>query len=69
MDAFSMTNFFLTRLMGAENRDWMTSRIALRTAVISADLTMPGLLHVVGNIVGVWPLIVSYLMEIGKKRQ
>ena len=28
---------------------------------------MPGLVDVVGNIVGVWPLVVSYLKETGRK--
>ena len=54
-------------LKGAETRDWMASRPALRKAIITNDLSMPGLVDVVANIVGVWPLIVSYLKETGCK--
>ena len=28
---------------------------------------MPGLVYVVANLVGVWPLVVSYLKETGRK--
>ena len=45
----------------------MVSRPALRKAIITNDLSMPGLVDVVANIVGVWPLIVSYLKETGRK--
>ena len=31
------------------------------------DLSMPGLSDVVANIVGLWPLVVSYLQETGRK--
>ena len=66
-DPFSLTEFVVNRLKGAETRDWMASRPALRKAVITNDLSMPGLVDVVANIVGVWPLIVSYLKETGRK--
>ena len=62
-----MTNFLLTLLTGAENKYWMMSQIALRGAVITGDLSMPELLEVLANIVAIWPLIVSYLKETGKK--
>ena len=67
LDAFSMTEFVVSRLKGAETRDWMASRPALRKAIITNDLSMPGLVDVVAIIVGVWPLIVSYLKETGRK--
>jgi len=67
LDPFSLTEFLVNRLKGAETRDWMASRPALRKAIITNDLSMPGLVDVVANIVGVWPLIVSYLKETGRK--
>ena len=67
LDPFSLTEFVVNRLNGAKTRDWMASRPALRKAVITNDLSMPGLVDVVANIVGVWPLIVSYLKETGRK--
>ena len=57
----------MTRLKGAEHRDWMQSRQILRRAIETGDLSLPGLVDVVSNIIGVWPLIVSYLEETGKK--
>ena len=66
LDPFSMTEFIVTRLKGAEHRDWMQSRQSLRRAIGTGDLSLPGLVDVVSNI-GVWPLIVSYLKEAGKK--
>ena len=67
LDPFSMTEFIVTRLKGAEHRDRMQSRQSLRMAIETGDLSLPGLLDVVSNIIGVWPLIVSYLKETGKK--
>ena len=67
LDPFSMTEFIFARLKGAGHRDWMQSRQSLRRALETGDLSLPGLLDVVSNIVGVWPLIVSYLKETGKK--
>ena len=67
LNPFSMTEFIVTRLKGAEHRDWMHSRQSLRRANETSDLYLPGLIDVVSNIVGVWPLIVSYLKETGKK--
>ena len=67
LDPFSMTEFVVNRLKGAETRDWMASRPALRKAIITNDLSMPGLVDVVANIVRVWPLIVWYLKESGRK--
>ena len=61
LDPFSMTEFVVNLLKGAETRDWMASRPALRKAIITNNLSMPGLVEVVANIVGVWPVVVSYL--------
>ena len=67
LDAFSLTEFVVNRLKGAQTRDWMASRPGLRKAIITNDLSTPGLVDVVANIVVVWPLIVSYLKETGRK--
>ena len=45
----------------------MASHPALHKAIITNDLSMPELVNVVANTVGVWPLIVSYLKETGRK--
>ena len=62
-----MTEFIVTRLKGAEHRDWMMSRSILRRAIITGELSMLFLVEVVSNIMGVWPLIVVYLKETGQK--
>ena len=67
LDPSSLTEFIVNRLKGAETRDWMASRPALRKAIITHALSLPELVNVVANIVGVWPLIVSYLKETGRK--
>ena len=67
LDPFSLTEFVVNRLKGAETRDRMAFGPALRKAIITNNLSMPDLLNVVANIVGVWPLIVSYLKETGRK--
>ena len=67
LDPFSLTEFVVNRLKRAETQDWMASRPALRKAIITNNLSMPDLVNVVANLVGVWPLIVSYLKEIGRK--
>ena len=67
LDTISLTEFVVNRLKGAESRDWMASRPAFRKAIITNDLSMPGLVEVVANIVGLWPLIVSYLKETGRE--
>ena len=67
LDPFLMTEFILTRLKGAEHRDWMMSRSGLCRAIITGELSMPCLVEVISNIVGVWPLIVVYLKETGRK--
>ena len=58
---FSMTEFIITRLRGAEHWDWMMSRSGLRRSIISRELSMPSLLEFISNIVGAWPLIVVFL--------
>ena len=45
----------------------MAFRPALRKAIITNDLSKPELANVVANIVGLWPLIVSYLKGTGRK--
>ena len=67
LDPFSMTEFIVTRLKGAEHRDWMMSRSSVRHAIITGELSMTSLVEVDNNIVGVWPLIVVYLKETGRK--
>ena len=67
LDGLAMTQFIVNRLKGAETRDWMSSRPALKKAILTNDLSMPHLVDVVANIIGVWPLIVSYLKETGRK--
>ena len=62
-----MTEFIVTRLKGADHRDWMTSRSSLRHAIITGELSVSSLVKVVSNIVGVWPLIVVYLKESGRQ--
>ena len=67
LDGLAMTEFIVNRLKGAETRDWMSSRPALKKAILTNDLSMPHLVDVVANNVGVWPCIVSYLKETGRK--
>ena len=67
LDGLAMTEFIVNRLKGAETRDWMSFRPALRRAILTNDLSMPHLVNVVANIIGVWPLIASYLKETGRK--
>ena len=67
LDESAMTEFLVNRLKGAETRDWISSRPALRKAILTNDLGMPHLVDVVSNINSVWPLIVCYLKETGRK--
>ena len=70
LDGHAMTEFIINRLKGAETRDWsdwMSSRPTLKKAILTNGLSMPHLVDVVANIIGVWPLIVSYLKETGRK--
>ena len=67
LDGLAMTELFVNRLKGAETRDWMSSGPASKKAILTNDLSMPHLFDVVANIIGVWPLIVSYLKETGRK--
>ena len=43
------------------------SQSSFRRAINTNDLQRLSLIEVVASIVGVWPLIVSHLKEIGKK--
>ena len=67
LDGLAMTEFNINWLKGAETRDWMSSRPALKKAILTKDLSMLHLVDVDANIIGVWPLIVSYLKETGRK--
>ena len=58
---------FVTRLKGAEHCDWIMSCSGLRRAIIIGNLSMSSLLEVVSNIVWVWPVIVVYPKETGRK--
>ena len=63
----SWRNFYVTQTKRAEHRDWMVSLSGLRRAIITGELSKPSLLEVVSNNVGVWPLIVVYLKETGRR--
>ena len=67
LDGLAMTEFIVNRLKGAKAPDWMSSRPALKKANRTNDLSMPHLVDVVANIIGLWPLIDSYLKETGRK--
>ena len=67
LDPLFMNKFFVTRQKGAEHRDWMMSRSSLRRAIITGEPSMPSLVEGVSNIVGLWPRIVVYLKETGRK--
>ena len=67
LDGLTMTEIIVNRLKGAETRDLMSSRPALKKALLTNNLSMPHLVEVVANIIDVWPLIVSYLKETGRK--
>ena len=67
LDPLSMTEFSVTRLKGAEHRDWKQSRQSLRMTIDTGDFSLTGLKIVVSIIIGEWPLIVSNLKETAKK--
>ena len=67
LDGLAMTEFIVNWFKGAETRDWMSSLPALKKAILTNDLSIPHLVDVVANIIGVWPLIVSYPKETGRK--
>ena len=67
LDPISITEVIVTRLKGAEYRDWKQSRQSLRMVLKTGNLSILGLLSVVNIIIGVWPLSVSYLKETGNK--
>ena len=67
LDGLAMTEFIVNRHKGAETRDWTSSGRALKKAILTNDLGMPHLVDVVASIIGVWPLIVSYLKATGRK--
>ena len=67
LDGLCMTEFITNRFKGAATRDWMSSRPALKKAIVTKDLSMPHLVDVVVNIIVVWPLLVSYFKETGRE--
>ena len=67
LDLFSMTEFVVDRLKGPETRDWMASCPALRKAIITNDLSMPGPVDVVAYFVRIWRLVLSNLKKTGRK--
>ena len=67
LDGLALTEFIINRLKVSETRGWMSSRSNLKKVNLTNGLGMPHLLDVVANIIGVWPLIVSYLKETGRK--
>ena len=60
LNRLALTEIVVIWLKGAETRDWIVSRLALRKAILTIDLGMPQLLDIVANIIGVWPFIVAY---------
>ena len=67
LDGLAITEFIVNRLKSAETPEWMSFSPALKKAILTNDLGMPHLVDIVANIIGVWPLIVSYLKETGCK--
>ena len=67
LDGFAMTGFIVKYLKGAETRDRMSTRPALKKGILTNDLGMPDLVDVLASITGVCPLIVSYLRETARK--
>ena len=67
LDGLAMTEFIINRLKGAETGDWMSPRPTLKKAILTNDLGTPHLVDAVANIIGVLPMIVSYLKETGRK--
>ena len=68
LDGYRLTECIVNQLKGAETRDWMSFRHALRKATLTNNLSKPHLVDLVANIIGEWPLIVSsYLEETGRK--
>ena len=67
LDSFLMTEFIMTCLKDAEHRNWMQSGQSPRREIETGDPSLPGLVEVVSNIIGVLPLIVYYLKETGNK--
>ena len=69
LDPFSLTEFMVNHLRGAETGNWMASRPALRKAIITHDLSMPELVNMFANIVGVWPFDRIIPQRDGPKRR
>ena len=53
LDGLAMTEFIVNRLEGAETRDCMSSRPALKKTILTNDLEVPHLVDTVANTIGV----------------
>ena len=67
LNGYATTDFIVCQLKSTEARDWMSSRPALMKAIFTNDLGMPHVVEVPANSIGVWPLMVSYFRETGRK--
>ena len=67
LDGFAIIELIVNWLKGAETRDWMSSRPALKKAILRNDLCLPHFGDIVANIISVWPLIVSFLRDTGPR--
>ena len=67
IDPFAMTDIIVTRLKRAKHWDSMQSRQSLRMTIETGNLSLRGLKDIVSNMIGVSPLIVTYLKGTGKK--
>ena len=60
-DTSSMTECIGTCLNGAKHRDWMQSRQSLQKAIETSVFSLLGLIDILSNIIGLWPLIFFHL--------
>ena len=67
VEPFSMMKFIITGLKAAEHHDRVISRSGFCRDIFLGEVSMPLLAEVFSNIVGVWPLIVVYVKEIGER--
>ena len=67
LDTFLMPEFVITRQKVAKHCNLMQFRQFLRKVSEKGDLSLPGQLDVISNIIGVWLFIVSYLKRLGRK--
>ena len=53
LDGFAMTELIVNWLKGAQTKDWMSSHLALRKAILTNYLGIPHTADIVANIIGV----------------